>query len=151
MKAPIRFLRENGQAHSVPPGIPVVRCAISSSSKEINGQTEMNFTELAKEGCWALVDTGADHSVIDAVYAQDLGLTPVGQVSVSGVTAASIHAVYRNAFYLLDADLAVTGEFASAPLRAQGRLFHLILGMTTISKGALVMDFRRGIYEIDFS
>ena len=149
MHAPIRFLRGD-DAHTVPPGVPVVRCVIASKSVEDGQMTEMEFSELAKEGCWALVDTGADHSVIDDDYAARLGITSTGVATVSGVTSTSNSKRYDNAIYLLDAKIAVRGYFVSAPLAIQNRKYQMILGMSTISTGALIMDFQNHIYELRF-
>ena len=151
MKTPIRFLRENGDVYSGPPGVPVVRCAVSSSSRTIGTTVDMEFSDLAKQGCWALVDTGADQNVIDEVYAVSLGLKSVRQVPVYGVNGTTQQAVYQNTFCLLDTKTAVLGEFVSAPLKAQGRNYHMILGMSSISQGSLVMDFKSNVFELDFT
>ena len=151
MKTPILFLRDDGSVHEGPPGIPVVRCAVPTLSEKVGSVTEMTFTDMAREGCWAQVDTGAGESVIDETYARELNLTPIGEVSLSGATGTRNQALYGNTFYLIHSDIAVESIFVSAPLQTQGRKFKFILGMSAISQGALVMDFKRGVYEIDFS
>lgn len=142
-RTPIRFLREEG-VYNVPPGIPVIRVMFFKSRVEHEGQVTWSVMSEDWRKIWALVDTGAEQSVIDTSFALRLGLVPhVGRnILAQGVNGTSVEQVFDFKVLFIEGLTELTTEAISSPLVEHGSACPLIIGMSTICQGRLVMDFR---------
>jgi len=110
----------------------------------------------------ALVDTGASSTCITKKVADDLGLSPIGQVPIMGVSGKSYHNNYlfyvgftiqvvdpenpsQNTMRMHMANKAIQG----VELALQGDQFDVLLGMDILSTGSLAIE-GNGTYSFSF-
>ncbi|QQN21242.1 aspartyl protease family protein [Pseudomonas cannabina] len=122
----IRFLNQDGSLSITPLEIdliPVIEVEVSQASST----GVRTFTALA------LVDTGADHRVIDKSFAEECKFLSAGTTTSSGIGgfARDIN------FYWLEYHVTtngnkhnLSGNFVAPSLTETGRKYQLILGMS---------------------
>lgn len=150
---PIRFMRGRDDVYDIPPGRPVIRIMMYKT-KTLHGE-RIKF-EIGGETwrkSWALVDTGADQSIIDHAYAQKLGLSPVPgrTVRTQGVNGARIEPIYDLKILMPDGLVDFTVEAISSPLSDHGIDTPIIFGMSLFDQGALRLDFINGIFQLEIT
>ncbi len=88
----------------------------------------------------AIVDTGADTSVIPARIARDLRLPAIGQVTVGGVTGAERVSLYS-------VGLEVAG--LSVPVEAAGMGNHILIGRDVLNQWTLILRGPKETLELE--
>lgn len=95
----------------------------------------------------ALIDTGAQQSMIDEALAIRLQLPLVNQQPVAGVGGPGIANVYL-ALKILELNKTQYGQFMAVHLQAGGQLHQALLGRTLLRDFLLVYDGKRGSVRI---
>ncbi|WP_156429066.1 hypothetical protein [Paracoccus aminovorans] len=125
------FDTATGNFSKHPPGQPVIKVLLA----DVDGMVV--FADRRWREVWAFIDTGADHSQIDADLASLIGAKDTGKVvTVRGVHGQERHGVYA-VEYLLGWQQLVTTEAVSTRLINVGHAFPLLLGMNDIQLGVL--------------
>lgn len=88
----------------------------------------------------AIVDTGADTSVIPVRIARDLRLPAVGEVTVGGVTGAERVSLYS-------VELEVAG--LSVPVEAAGMGNHILIGRDVLNLWTLILRGPKETLELE--
>ncbi len=88
----------------------------------------------------AIVDTGADTSVIPVRIARDLRLPAVGEVTVGGVTGAERVSLYS-------VELEVAG--LSVPVEAAGMGNHILIGRDVLNQWTLILRGPKETLELE--
>lgn len=143
----IRFLNQDGSLSATPLEvdlIPVIEVGVSQSGSA----GVRTFTALA------LIDTGADHRVIDKSFAEQCDFLPAGTTTSSGIGGFVRDINYYWIDYHVTTNVKthhLSGNFVAPSLTETGRKYQLILGMSFLQKGRLIMDFRADEYffELD--
>nr|WP_269803275.1 retropepsin-like aspartic protease [Pseudomonas sp. NMI542_15] len=102
----------------------------------------------------ALIDTGADHRVIDKAFAESLELPPAGTTDTSGVGGHARDINYYQINYRVTTNGGLKnlkGAFVAPSLADTGRKYQVILGMSFLQKGRLIMDAQTHDYLFEFS
>ncbi|MCV9917816.1 aspartyl protease family protein [Pseudomonas sp. BT-42-2] len=142
----VKFLNDDGSLSELPQELdlrPVIEIEVEHFTP--NG--------LTTSKALALMDTGADHRVIDSAFAELLQLTPAGTTTTSGV-GGFVDVRHYNIGYRVKTNGAVKtlqGAFVAPPLAATGRKYQVILGMSFLQKGRLIMDAQTHDYLFEFS
>ncbi len=109
----------------------------------------------------ALVDTGAQSTMISKNAAQKIGLKPIGRVPIMGVGGVSNHNNYlfQVGFVMQVADdetnqnirqiHVLQGQIEGAEMVIEGAGFDVLLGMDVISTGSLAVE-GSGTYSFSF-
>lgn len=99
---------------------------------------------------YALLDTGADICYVDSTFAVDVGLPAVRNTEVSGATSTIKTTVMNSTIEFSRVDERFGVELSSIPLRDNGRVYHIVFGMSLIKMGILTLDFKNKIYTLTF-
>lgn len=143
----IRFLNKDETLSLAPREIdlvPVIEVEITQGTGD----------GMIRASALALIDTGADHRVIDKSFAESLGLVSIGITSPSGVGGFVLDAKYYDLGYTVKtngADRDLRGYFVSVPLVETGRKYQVLLGMSFLQKGRLIMDAKEDEYLFEFN
>lgn len=143
----IRFLNEDGSLSDYPRELdlkPVIEIEVEHSAS--NGLT-------TSKGL-ALIDTGADHRVIDKNFAESLELVPAGTTDASGIGGHARNINYYRINYRVSINGGVKkleGVFIAPSLADTGRKYQAILGMSFLQQGRLIMDAQTHDYLFEFS
>ncbi|ATQ56635.1 hypothetical protein PYTT13_13090 [Paracoccus yeei] len=113
-------------------------------------QTVVLWDDEPWRSVWALVDTGADHNVIDKNLAQRLGWVPHGQASMTGFGHQEMVPVYDQKVFFPSCRNLCDASFVGSSLTDIGNYMPLIIGMAVIRLGVLTMDFRAQKFELSF-
>lgn len=143
----IKFLNDDGSLSELPQELdlrPVIEIEVEHSTP--NG--------LTTSKALALMDTGADHRVIDSAFAESLQLTPAGTTTTSGVGGFVKDISHYKISYRVTTNggvKALEGAFVAPSLAETGRKYQVILGMSFLQKGRLIMDAQTHDYLFEFS
>ncbi|MBP9706780.1 MAG: retropepsin-like domain-containing protein [Oligoflexales bacterium] len=96
--------------------------------------------ELKTETVWALIDTGASHSMIDSQLASKLGLVPIDKSIVAGVSGAHEHTVYLTRIVSISLEIEQYGSFMAANLKEGGVEHEVLLGRDFLSNTIMIYD-----------
>ena len=151
--APIYFLQQGDRLSDTAernPIIPVVRILLQPAlpSKPFDPIPGTPLLEIT-----ALIDTGAEGVYIDEDFARQHGFLSERTMTIHSASATTIEPVYPALFILQGSSthFKQAAEFASVPLRKNGRRYDAILGMQFLSNGVLVMDFDSRTYRFEFT
>ncbi|MEZ1420729.1 aspartyl protease family protein [Pseudomonas monteilii] len=142
----IKFLNDDGSLSELPQELdlkPVIEIEVEHPTP--NG--------LTTSKALALIDTGADHRVIDSAFAERLQLTPAGSTTTSGV-GGFVDVMHYQISYRIATNggvKALQGAFVAPSLAETGRKYQVILGMSVLQKGRLIMDAQTHDYLFEFS
>lgn len=100
--------------------------------------------DLKAKTVFALIDTGASHSMIDANLAQELGLVAVDKAIVAGVAGHKEHIMYLARILVHQADIEEYGKLLAADLKSGGQEHEVLLGRDFLSKTIMIYDGIRG-------
>ncbi|MBC5038241.1 aspartyl protease family protein [Klebsiella variicola] len=135
----IQFMDLNGNISDTPltPIIPVVKINIS---KPANMPVEQ----------YALIDTGATHSVIDTTLADLLNLKIIDSTNIRGVTG-TIPTTIREAAIHIGSSATLFTQLTASPLiqKSNESTYTIILGMDILSTGVVQLNFKENIFSID--
>lgn len=102
----------------------------------------------------ALIDTGADHFLVDREVMRKAGFKPSGITSFSTVSEE----IQGCLVYKLDCTTPTAphlhvfeANFVAADLAEQKRGYQVILGMSFIQKGRLILDFKAQNFLFEFN
>lgn len=143
----IKFLNDDGSLSDAPKELdlkPVIEVEVEHLTP--NG--------LTTSKALALMDTGADHRVIDKTFAEGLELTPSGTTTTSGVGGLVKDINYYHINYKVKTNgglKELKGAFVAPPLAETGRKYQVILGMSFLQKGRLIMDSQSHEYLFEFA
>ncbi len=142
----VRFLNDDGSLSELPLELdlkPVIEIEIDHST--------LGVPTISK--ALALIDTGADHRVIDSGFAERLELIPAGSTVTSGISGFAEVMHYRINFRIATNGgvKSLEGAFVAPSLAATGRKYQAILGMSFLQKGRLIMDAKTHDYFFEFS
>jgi hypothetical protein len=98
---------------------------------------------------YALIDTGAQQSMIDEALAVQLSLPLINQQSVAGVSGPATANVYlaHLSVPLLGGQVQF-GAFMGAQLQAGGQVHRALIGRTLLRRTLLIYDGERGSVRI---
>lgn len=143
----ILFLNQDGSLSTIPLEIdliPVIELEVS----QIGPTGVRTFSALA------LIDTGADHRVIDKSFAESSGFVPAGTTTSSGVGGFVRDINYYSLDYHINTNGKMhnlSGVFVAPALAETGRKYQIILGMSFLQKGRLIMDSQTNEYLFEFN
>ncbi|MCE0778939.1 retropepsin-like aspartic protease [Pseudomonas sp. NMI542_15] len=143
----IKFLNDDGSLSELPRELdlkPVIEIEVEHSTP----------TGLITSKALALIDTGADHRVIDKAFAESLELPPAGTTDTSGVGGHARDINYYQINYRVTTNGGLKnlkGAFVAPSLADTGRKYQVILGMSFLQKGRLIMDAQTHDYLFEFS
>ncbi|EPJ6121781.1 retropepsin-like aspartic protease [Klebsiella aerogenes] len=137
----IKFMDFEGNINNTPlsPIIPVVKISIS---KPANTPVEL----------YALIDTGATHSVIDSTLADALNLRVIENTSIRSVTD-TISTTIREAAIHIGSSGTIFAPFIASPLiqSNEHKTHTVILGMDILSQGLVILNFKENSFSLDLS
>lgn len=96
--------------------------------------------EKENENGWALIDTGASWSCIDAFLARALKLPVVDKMTISGVGGQKIHNVHLAQIHIPNLNYTQHGLFAGVDLQAGGQVHKALLGRTFLKDAIMIYD-----------
>ncbi|MBF8674808.1 retroviral-like aspartic protease [Pseudomonas fulva] len=143
----IKFLNDDGSLTELPQELdlkPVIEIELDYITSD----------GLATSKALALIDTGADHRVIDKSFAESLVLNPAGTCTTSGVGGFVKDVHYYQINYKIKTNGGIKvlqGAFVAPSLAETGRKYQVILGMSFLQKGRLIMDAQTHDYFFEFS
>ncbi len=151
MREPIRFKRADGKIYDAPPGRPVVQCSLPRGVQTLpDGRHLVELGDEAWRTFWALVDTGADHTVVDEALVASAGLNAIGAAMVHGVSGSLEMPVYSHPLLLATSCTVLFTQLVAAPLQQSNPLGEpAIIGMSIIQKCHLCLDASRTSYYIE--
>ena len=149
----IKFLNKNGSLSDITLEIdiiPVIELSIGQDATEGVCHSRENGKPLA------LIDTGADHFVIDSAFAETANFFPekekASPAGVNGVVEDSnvYHLAYK--IEIAGGVKVMAAAFVAMPItKFSTRKYQAILGMTFIKKGRLIMDSKTNQYLFEFN
>ena len=86
------------------------------------------------------MDTGANASSIDSELAQDLGLRPVDQQIVAGVSGEHTMSLFLARIYVPELKHAINGRFVGVHLKEGGQIHDVLLGRDFLSDHVMIYD-----------
>lgn len=145
---PIRFQSSNGVSDA-PPGRPVIPVILFQGFKDVSGKKALVGHEDEWRHQYALIDTGADHTVISRDLAERLELKPKAGFKVMnhGVHSSAESEVVLPNIFLPDCNLTLDTDAVVADM-SQGA--SILIGMNVISQGKLTLDFNGHNYSFEY-
>lgn len=89
---------------------------------------------------YALVDTGAYESCIDAALAAELGLPVVDTAQIAGAGGESVHDVFLAYIQIPQLEIVQYGRFTGVNLRAGRQAHEVLLGRTFLVNTIMIYD-----------
>lgn len=96
------------------------------------------------ESVYALVDTGATESCIDASLAEKLELPIVDVRTISGAAGSNQHYVYMAEVHIPSIDFGQYGQFTGVGLSQGGQEHSVLLGRTFLENTIMIYDGLKG-------
>jgi predicted aspartyl protease len=95
-------------------------------------------------GIWALVDTGATESCIDAQLAATLNLPLINRRPIAGIGGLHQASVHLAQIHVPSLAFTIYGEFAAVDLAAGGQHHRALVGRTFLERFTMVYDGKTG-------
>lgn len=145
---PIRFQSSNGIS-DLPPGRPVIQVIFFQGFKYVSGKKALVGYEEEWRHQYALIDTGADHTVISRDLAERLELKPKADFKIvnHGIHSSAESEVVLPNIFLPDCKLVLDTDAVVADMMQD---VSILIGMNVISKGKLTLDFNGHNYRFEY-
>lgn len=102
----------------------------------------------AVKGIWALVDTGATESCIDAELAASLALPVIDRRPIAGVGGRKEVNMHLAQIFVPSLNFTVYGAFAAVDLAAGGQTHRALIGRTFLNRFTMIYIGTTGDVEI---
>lgn len=143
MRVPVSFIDRSGNiTDDYVSGYPAVRIKIEVGFKapdDPNEEIGLNFEEV-----WALIDTGADHTIVNRKMGQ--GKQESYTVLARNMVGEGYEKAYGALLQIMGLDKPYNLDVAEAPIRPA-----VALGREMLSKYKLVMDFKHKEFYLENS